>query len=178
MGGPPAAQALACPIGALGHRPPAACLPTLHPRRAAAQVAVESSGDETTDAAVVEEKLLALRKGSAKLRVRLLRCAQPCLRLRLRLGLSTVHLPATRILACPHAHPTPHRCLQVVADRGLQRGDLAIVDFSAKRADNGEELVGATRSSMRIDTDDADRTFLPGGWWVGCVVWCGVLARS
>lgn len=52
--------------------------------------------------------------------------------------------------------------LRVVADRGLQRGDLAIVDFSASRADTGEELLGAERRSMRLDTDDADRTFLPG----------------
>ncbi|KAL4430146.1 hypothetical protein ABPG77_004928 [Micractinium sp. CCAP 211/92] len=52
--------------------------------------------------------------------------------------------------------------LKVVADRGLQRGDLAIIDFSASRADTGEELLGAERRSMRLDTDDADRTFLPG----------------
>lgn len=51
----------------------------------------------------------------------------------------------------------------MVADRGLQQGDLAIVNFSAKRADTGEELPGATRNSMRLDTDDADETFLPGG---------------
>ena len=54
--------------------------------------------------------------------------------------------------------------LRVVADRGLQQGDLAIVDFSAARVDTGEELVGAARQSMRLDTDDADTTFLPGGW--------------
>jgi hypothetical protein len=44
----------------------------------------------------------------------------------------------------------------------LQPGDLAIVDFSAKRADDGEELPYAARTSMRLDTDDADSTFLPG----------------
>ena len=54
--------------------------------------------------------------------------------------------------------------LRVVADRGLQQGDLAIVDFSAARVDTGEELVGAARQSMRLDTYDADTTFLPGGW--------------
>ncbi len=63
---------------------------------------------------------------------------------------------------------------QVVADRGLQQGDLAIVNFSAKRADTGEELPGATRNSMRLDTDDADTTFLPGGR--GCF-WHPTLAR-
>lgn len=82
------------------------------------QVAVESAGDEASDAQAVEDKVLSLRKGQAKLRV--------------------------------------------VADRGLQRGDLAIVDFSAARVDNGEDLLGATRKSMRLDTDDADVTFLPG----------------
>ena len=51
-----------------------------------------------------------------------------------------------------------HRCRYY----RLQPGDLAIVDFSAKRADTGEELVGAQRQSMRLDTDDADTTFLPG----------------
>ena len=72
--------------------------------------------------------------------------------------------------------------LRVVADRGLQQGDLAIVDFSAARVDTGEELVGAARQSMRLDTDDADTTFLPGGclavvlggllggWWRLCVL--------
>lgn len=82
------------------------------------QVTVESAGDEASDAAEVERRLVSIRKGQAKLRV--------------------------------------------VADRGLQPGDLAIVDFSAARADTGEELVGATRQSMRLDTDDADETFLPG----------------
>jgi hypothetical protein len=57
--------------------------------------------------------------------------------------------------------------LRVVAERGLQQGDLAIVDFSAARVDTGEELVGAARQSMRLDTDDADTTFLPGGWPAG-----------
>lgn len=38
------------------------CLPPL-------QVTVESAGDEASDAAAVEEKLLSLRKGQAKLRV-------------------------------------------------------------------------------------------------------------
>lgn len=56
----------------------------------------------------------------------------------------------------------------MVADRGLQQGDLAIVNFSAKRADTGEELPGATRNSMRLDTDDADTTFLPGGCLCCC----------
>ncbi|KAI7839381.1 hypothetical protein COHA_006906 [Chlorella ohadii] len=82
------------------------------------QVAVESTGDESGDAAQVEKQLLSLLKSKAK--------------------------------------------LKVVADRGLQQGDLAIVNFSAKRADTGEELPGATRNSMRLDTDDADTTFLPG----------------
>lgn len=81
-------------------------------------VTVESAGDAAADEAVVDGKLLNMRKGQAKLRV--------------------------------------------VADRGLQQGDLAIVDFSAARVDSGEELVGAARQSMRLDTDDANTTFLPG----------------
>lgn len=60
----------------------------------------------------------------------------------------------------------PRRCVSArvlpVSARAPQRGDLAIVDFSASRADTGEELLGAERRSMRLDTDDADRTFLPG----------------
>lgn len=65
----------------------------------------------------------------------------------------------------------------MVADRGLQRGDLAIVDFSARRVDTGEDLLGATRQSMRLDTDDADFTFLPGtlGGEAGRGVWGGLI---
>lgn len=92
-------------------------------------------------------------------------------------------LPLLRPLDCACTRrpppPLPRRSPQVVADRGLQQGDLAIVDFAAKRADTGEELLGATRNSMRLDSDDANETFLPGGaragaqraWARACVSW-------
>ena len=69
--------------------------------------------------------------------------------------------PLALSIACPPTRPTLPR-LPLPCPCVLQPGDLAIVDFSASRVDTGEELLGASRSSMRLDTDDADTTFLPG----------------
>ncbi|KAK9816415.1 hypothetical protein WJX72_000020 [[Myrmecia] bisecta] len=52
--------------------------------------------------------------------------------------------------------------LSVVIDRGLQRGDVAVVDFVAKRMDLDEELMGSRRTGMQMDTDTADYAFMPG----------------
>ena len=43
-----------------------------------------------------------------------------------------------------------------------QRGDVVILDFSAARADGGEELPVTQREGMQLDTAEADRVFLPG----------------
>jgi trigger factor len=52
--------------------------------------------------------------------------------------------------------------MRVAAGRGIRRGDVVIVDFSATRADTGEPLPGTQRQGMRMDTDTADEEFLPG----------------
>eukprot|EP00963_Diacronema_lutheri_P004790 scaffold360_cov374-Pavlova_lutheri.AAC.7 len=55
--------------------------------------------------------------------------------------------------------------LRVVVDRGLERGDVAVISFDAKKildnGDDGEEIVGAKRDSINFDTGDGD-SFLPG----------------
>lgn len=63
-----------------------------------------------------------------------------------------------RLFSALLPHPLPLPVLHLPA----QPGDLTIVDFTAKRADNGEDLPFAARTSMRLDTDDANSTFLPG----------------
>lgn len=192
-------EAAACELAAGAHPPAPAPAPLCAP-----QVQVESAGDAAGDAEAVEEKLLSLAKGQSKLKV--LPVLVLCAAAAAAAGAVAAGLPLPAAacplllppLAAPSAVPTnppasgrlprlpPPRAVQVVADRGLQRGDLAIVDFSAKRADTGEELVGATRSSMRLDTDDADKTFLPGAWgwgegytWaVWAAVWGGAVWRG
>ena len=52
--------------------------------------------------------------------------------------------------------------LRVVADRGLQVGDVAIIDFSATVAETGEAIPGSGREGMQLDTEVADTAFLPG----------------
>lgn len=52
--------------------------------------------------------------------------------------------------------------MRVVTGRGVQHGDVVILDFSAARADGGEELPGTQREGMQLDTAEADRVFLPG----------------
>lgn len=55
--------------------------------------------------------------------------------------------------------------LRVVVDRGLQKGDVAVISFDAKKilddGEEGEEIVGAKRDSINFDTADGD-SFLPG----------------
>ena len=45
-----------------------------------------------------------------------------------------------------------------------QAGDVVIVDFDAARTegDDGEPILGAKRDNMRVDTETADRDFMPG----------------
>lgn len=52
--------------------------------------------------------------------------------------------------------------LRVVVDRGLQLGDVAIIDFAAAVAETGEAIPGAGREGMQLDTETADTAFLPG----------------
>ena len=52
--------------------------------------------------------------------------------------------------------------LRVVSDRGIQMGDVAIIDFTAVVAESGETIPGASREGMQLDTETADTAFLPG----------------
>jgi len=52
--------------------------------------------------------------------------------------------------------------MRVVNGRGVQRGDMAIVDFDAAVEETGEAIPGAARQGMQLDTDTADEAFLPG----------------
>ena len=55
--------------------------------------------------------------------------------------------------------------LRVVVDRGLEKGDVAVISFDAKKITDdgkeGEDIVGAKRDSINFDTADGDN-FLPG----------------
>lgn len=56
--------------------------------------------------------------------------------------------------------------LRVVADRGLERGDVAIIDFEARRSDNGEVIAGSERKGMQVDTMDDLAVFgIDGEYW-------------
>lgn len=48
--------------------------------------------------------------------------------------------------------------LRVVADRGLEKGDVAIVDFEARR-ENGEAIAGSEKKGMQVDTMDENAIF-------------------
>jgi len=50
--------------------------------------------------------------------------------------------------------------LTVVTGRGIEKGDVVILDFDAYI--NGEQIPGAVRQGMQLDTDTADEDFLPG----------------
>eukprot|EP00887_Chlorella_sp_A99_P000772 scaffold5.g772.t1 len=52
--------------------------------------------------------------------------------------------------------------LRIVADRGLQRGDVAVVDVAASDAASGAPLPGTSREGMRLDTGRRGRDFPPG----------------
>ena len=46
-----------------------------------------------------------------------------------------------------------------IANRGLEKGDVAIIDFSARRADNGEAIAGSEKRGMQVDTIDQAAIF-------------------
>jgi trigger factor len=50
--------------------------------------------------------------------------------------------------------------MKIVTGRGVQKGDVVIIDFDASI--NGEQIPGAMRQGMQLDTDTADEDFLPG----------------
>ena len=50
--------------------------------------------------------------------------------------------------------------MTVVAGRGVEKGDVVIIDFDAYI--NDEQIPGALRQGMKLDTDTADEDFLPG----------------
>lgn len=52
--------------------------------------------------------------------------------------------------------------LTVVSDRGVQAGDVVIVDFDAAVAETDERIPGAARQGMKLDTETADVDFMPG----------------
>ena len=55
--------------------------------------------------------------------------------------------------------------MRLVADRGLQRSDVAVINFRAERTDNGEEVMGADRKGMQLDTGTPEETLnLPGAY--------------
>ena len=46
-----------------------------------------------------------------------------------------------------------------VADSGLEKGDVAIIDFVARRAETGETIAGSEKRGMQVDTMDEDAVF-------------------
>ena len=50
--------------------------------------------------------------------------------------------------------------MRVVAGRGVEKGDVVIIDFDASV--DGQQIPGAMRQGMQLDTDTADEDFLPG----------------
>ena len=52
--------------------------------------------------------------------------------------------------------------LKVVQDQKFQLGDVAVVDFDARRADTGQPFPGANRVRTQLDSDSSDMQFLPG----------------
>lgn len=50
--------------------------------------------------------------------------------------------------------------MRVVTGRGVQKGDVVVIDFDASV--EGEQIPGAMRQGMQLDTDTADEEFLPG----------------
>ena len=66
---------------------------------------------------------------------------------------------------CPRQHHAS--CLNLIDLCNTfvpQAGDVVIVDFDAARTegDDGEPILGAKRDNMRVDTETADRDFMPG----------------
>ena len=66
---------------------------------------------------------------------------------------------------CSRQHHAP--CLNLINLCNIfspQAGDVVIVDFDAARTegDEGEPILGAKRDNMRVDTETADRDFMPG----------------
>lgn len=57
------------------------------------------------------------------------------------------------VRVCEHATPLTQ-----------QVGDIVVLDFDAARAkgDAGEPILGAKRAGLRLDTETADRDFVPG----------------
>ncbi|KAG7667795.1 hypothetical protein Ndes2526B_g01807 [Nannochloris sp. 'desiccata'] len=52
--------------------------------------------------------------------------------------------------------------LRIVADRGLEIGDVAIIDTSSSVKSTGEAIPFSERKGMQLDTETADEAFLPG----------------
>ncbi len=52
--------------------------------------------------------------------------------------------------------------LRVVADRGIEIGDVAIIDTSSSVKSTGEAIPFSERKGMQLDTETADEAFLPG----------------
>lgn len=50
--------------------------------------------------------------------------------------------------------------MKIVSGRGVKKGDVVIIDFDASI--DGEQIPGAMRQGMQLDTDTADEDFLPG----------------
>ena len=51
--------------------------------------------------------------------------------------------------------------LRVVTGRGVQMGDVTIVDFDATAEETKEAIPGASRRGMQLDTETADEEFIP-----------------
>eukprot|EP00208_Stichococcus_sp_RCC1054_P004255 CAMPEP_0206139378 /NCGR_PEP_ID=MMETSP1473-20131121/5719_1 /ASSEMBLY_ACC=CAM_ASM_001109 /TAXON_ID=1461547 /ORGANISM="Stichococcus sp, Strain RCC1054" /LENGTH=542 /DNA_ID=CAMNT_0053533143 /DNA_START=35 /DNA_END=1663 /DNA_ORIENTATION=- len=52
--------------------------------------------------------------------------------------------------------------LRIVQGRGLERGDIAICQFNAFRAETGEPIPGSQQANMRLNTATADTSYIPG----------------
>ena len=52
--------------------------------------------------------------------------------------------------------------LRVVSGRGLAVGDVAMLDYEARIADNGEPIAGSKKEGLRFDTEDPERLAVPG----------------
>ena len=51
--------------------------------------------------------------------------------------------------------------LRVVSDRGLAVGDVAVLDYEARIADNRELISGSKKEGLRFDTEDPERLAVP-----------------
>lgn len=53
--------------------------------------------------------------------------------------------------------------LRIVSGRGLQKGDVALIDFTARRTDSQEQIVGTEREGLHIDTGEPENSIgIPG----------------